>query len=234
MSVLRTLAFTVLAFLAASTPAHAATAGCTGLANELSATHGARQLMTVVAPTSSSTTAELSFWRRDGACWRLASGPWTARVGWNGLSAHHVEGDGTTPMGAFAIGRTMYGTGPDPGVRYRYHRLVCGDWWDEDPTTADYNRFVHVACGAKPAFGGGSEALWLDTTAYRLFAVIAYNDHPVVAGRGSAIFLHVDTGTATDGCVSLPQAELIALLRRLRVALSPLIVVGTTSTIRRY
>ena len=136
-------------------------------------------------------------------------------------------------MGAFAIGRTMYGTGPDPGVRYRYHRLVCGDWWDEDPTTRDYNRFVHVACGAKPAFGGG-EALWLDTTAYRLFAVIAYNDHPAVPGRGSAIFLHVDTGTATHGCVSLPQADLVALLRRLRVALSPLIVVGTTSTIRRY
>jgi L,D-peptidoglycan transpeptidase YkuD (ErfK/YbiS/YcfS/YnhG family) len=46
--------------------------------------------------------------------------------------------------------------------------------------------------------------------------VIRDNDAPAVPGRGSAIFLHDDTGRATNGCVSLPQSDLVALLRRLR------------------
>jgi L,D-peptidoglycan transpeptidase YkuD (ErfK/YbiS/YcfS/YnhG family) len=127
----------------------------------------------------------------------------------------------------------MYGVAANPGVRYRYHRLVCGDWWDEDPTTPEYNRFVHLACGARPAFGGGSEALWLETTAYPHFAVLDYNVDPVVPGRGSAIFLHADVGAATNGCVSLPLPELDALLRRLRPSSSPLVVIGTGGGIRR-
>jgi L,D-peptidoglycan transpeptidase YkuD (ErfK/YbiS/YcfS/YnhG family) len=110
----------------------------------------------------------------------------------------------------------VYGLDPDPGVRLRYHRLVCGDWWDEDSRSPSYNTFRHVACGSTPPFGGGSEALWRITPAYRLFALIQYNVAPVVPGRGSAIFLHVDTGRATNGCVSLPRGELQNLLVKLR------------------
>jgi hypothetical protein len=81
----------------------------------------------------------------------LAGGgwPWSARVGRNGLSASRHEGDGTTPLGTFAFGTTMYGVASDPGVRFRYHRLVCGDWWNEDVSSATYNTFQHVRCGAR-------------------------------------------------------------------------------------
>jgi L,D-peptidoglycan transpeptidase YkuD (ErfK/YbiS/YcfS/YnhG family) len=72
-----------------------------------------------------------------------------------------------------------------------------------------------VACGRAPPFGGGSEALWRATVAYRYFAVIEYNAARV-PGRGSGIFLHVDTGHATNGCVSLPRSELVRVLRWLR------------------
>ena len=58
---------------------------------------------------------------------------------------------------------TVYGLDPNPGVRLRYHRLRCGDWWDGDPASPTYNRFRHVACGAEPPFRGGSEALWRAT-----------------------------------------------------------------------
>ena len=187
-----------------------------------------------MAPAVGSTTGELTLWTRTGGCWTVRAGPWPARLGRNGLSAHHREGDGTTPAGTYGIGATMYGLAPDPGVHYAYHRLVCGDWWDEDPRTPSYNRFVHVACGARPAFGGGSEALWQQTTAYLRFAVIAYNASPVVPGRGSAIFLHADTGAPTNGCVSLPLRELDAVLRFLRPGLDPLVVIGTAASIRRY
>ena len=43
-----------------------------------------------------------------------------------------------------------------------------------------------------------------------------YNAHPAVPGLGSAIFLHDDKGSATNGCISLPRPELLRVLRWLR------------------
>jgi L,D-peptidoglycan transpeptidase YkuD (ErfK/YbiS/YcfS/YnhG family) len=186
----------------------------------------AQQQVTVEAPSSRSTVAVVRLWRREGRCWHEVAGPWAARVGRSGLSAHHREGDGTTPLGTFGFGPVVYGLAPDPGVRLVYHRLVCGDWWDEDPSSTAYNRFRHVRCGTTPQFRGASEALWTETRAYQHFAVIRYNDDPVVAGRGSAIFLHDDTGDPTNGCVSLPPAELDLVLRWLDPAQRPQIVIG--------
>jgi L,D-peptidoglycan transpeptidase YkuD (ErfK/YbiS/YcfS/YnhG family) len=168
--------------------------------------------ITVVAPTTSSTNATLTV----SQCGTTVLGPWSARVGYRGVSSHHREGDGTTPLGSFAIGPTVYGLDANPGVRLAYRRLRCGDWWDEDPRSPTYNTFRHVACGVRPPFRGGSEALWRATVAYREFAVVQYNAAPAVPGAGSAIFLHDDTGHATNGCVSLPRPELLRLLRLLR------------------
>jgi L,D-peptidoglycan transpeptidase YkuD (ErfK/YbiS/YcfS/YnhG family) len=176
------------------------------------ALQGCPQRIEVTAPTPGATTATLTVVE----CGKRVLGPWRARIGRSGLSAHHREGDGTTPAGSYGIGRVVYGLDPDPGLHLRFHRLVCGDWWDEDPRSRSYNSFRHVACGTRPPFAGTSEPLWRITPAYRLFALIRYNTAPVVPGRGSAIFLHVDTGHATNGCVSLPRGELVVLLRRLR------------------
>jgi L,D-peptidoglycan transpeptidase YkuD (ErfK/YbiS/YcfS/YnhG family) len=164
-------------------------------------------------------------WRRDGDCWVAAAGPWRADLGRTGVARNRREGDGTTPLGTFAFGPVMYGVGRDPGVRFRYHRLVCGDWWDEDPASPTYNTFRHVRCGSVPPFGGGSEALWRARAAYLHFAEIRFNSDPVVAGRGSAIFLHVSLGRPTNGCVALRRARLVSLLRRLRPDARPLITI---------
>jgi L,D-peptidoglycan transpeptidase YkuD (ErfK/YbiS/YcfS/YnhG family) len=174
--------------------------------------HACAQQVRVTAPETQTTVAAVSLYE----CGRRVAGPWRGRVGYRGLSAHHREGDGTTPLGTFRLGPVVYGLAADPGSAFRYHRLVCGDWWDEDPRSPTYNRFRHVRCGVRPPFGGASEALWRATVAYRLFAVVEYNSRPAIAGRGSAIFLHVDDGRATNGCVSLPERHLRALLRRLR------------------
>lgn len=128
----------------------------------------------------------------------------------------------------------MYGNAPNPGVRYSYHQLQCGDWWDEDPTSPEYNTFQHVACETPPPFGGGSEALWTETQAYPSFAVIDYNADPVVAGAGSGIFIHADIGSPTAGCVSLPLGELDQLLGWLNPGASPLVVLGPSSEIARF
>jgi L,D-peptidoglycan transpeptidase YkuD (ErfK/YbiS/YcfS/YnhG family) len=169
------------------------------------------QQLHVTAATTNTTYAVVT----ATSCGRRVLGPYRARVGFNGLSGHHREGDGTTPLGTFRIGPTVYGLAPSPGLHLGYHHLVCGDWWDEDPGSPTYDEFRHVSCGRAPPFGGGSEALWRATVAYRLFAVVDYNAARV-PGRGSGIFLHVDTGHATNGCVSLPWTALVRVLRWLQ------------------
>ena len=204
------------------------------LASGLADTHGAAQLITVEAASSTSTSATVTLWQRSGTCWSVAGGPWAGRLGEAGLSDRHREGDGTTPTGAYGIAPVMYGIAPNPGVRYAYHQLVCGDWWDEDPASPTYNTFQHVACGTTPPFGGASEALWKEAVAYRSFAVVDYNAHPVVPGAGSAVFLHDDVAGPTAGCVSLPPAQLLAALRWLDPVARPVVVIGTDAEIRRF
>lgn len=225
-----------MAALAAASGAPASSPAACGssLASQLASTRSAAELVTVLAADTASTTGTLRLWQRRGACWSGAGGPWSVHLGFAGLSADRHEGDGTTPVGAFTIGPVIYGVAPDPGVHFRYHQLVCGDWWDEDPASPAYNRFQHVPCGSQPAFGGSSEALWRASRAYAHFALIDYNVEPAVPGLGSAIFIHNDLGHATNGCVSLPLAQLVRLLRWLRPGLDPLVVIGTAAGIRRY
>jgi L,D-peptidoglycan transpeptidase YkuD (ErfK/YbiS/YcfS/YnhG family) len=161
-------------------------------------------------------------------------GAWSAWLGQNGVSANKREGDRTTPAGVFGFGRVVYGIAPNPGVRYRYHRIVCGDWWVEDPRSRWYNRFRHVRCGSTPPFRVTSEDLSRSPTAYRHFAFIRYHADPLVPGRGSGIFRHASTGRPTLGCVSLLLPQLLAVLRWLSPASAPLIAIGTAAQIRQF
>ena len=223
------------AALLVSGPTAGVSAQCArNVANGLRTVGSAQQLITVEAARYKTTSASLRLWRRgaDG-CWRPVAGPWTARLGWNGIADRRREGDGTTPTGVYTIGRTMYGNAPNPGVRYRYRRLVCGDWWNEDPRSPTYNTFQHVSCGTRPPFRTTTPGLWQERTAYRHFAVIEFNMRPVVPGRGSGIFLHAQTGSSTNGCISLPPARLAKALRWLDPAKRPRIAIGTRETFRR-
>ena len=88
---------------------------------------GAQQLITVTAPTARATYAAARIWTRAGDCWKPSGGPYIARVGRNGVRVDKREGDGATPAGTFGILPRMYGNSPNPGVRFRYVRLRCGD-----------------------------------------------------------------------------------------------------------
>lgn len=194
------------------------------VANEVRPQAGS-QLITVQAAHARTTHATVRTWRRSGGCWRPFAGPFPARVGYNGLSGNRREGDGTTPTGTFRIGSTMYGNAPDPGVRFRYRRLTCGDWWDEDPASPTYNTFQHVRCGQRPPFRVKSAGMWQQPLAYPYLAVVEFNMRPVVPGRGSGIFLHAQTGGPTQGCISLRRGALVRVLRWLRPEAAPRIAI---------
>ena len=205
----------------------------TNLAASLAHTGTATQLLTVEAPAGTS-FATLVAWKKVGSCWRQALGPLSARIGATGLSDHHREGDGSTPTGAYPIGPVIYGNGPNPGTLYPYRSLSCGDYWDEDPSSGQYNQFVHVACGTTPSWAAASEGLWRVPVEYASMAVIEYNVNPVIPGRGSGIFLAVAAGHATVGCVSLAQPSHDTVFRWLDPSAHPLVVIGTPTQITTF
>jgi L,D-peptidoglycan transpeptidase YkuD (ErfK/YbiS/YcfS/YnhG family) len=210
-------------------------AACTdAFPNGLQSTGSSAQLVTVVAATRTSTRGAVRLWRRSGECWVRAGGPWLAWLGGRGVSANRHEGDRTTPAGVFGFGSVMYGVAPNPGVRYPYHRIVCGDWWVEDARSPYYNRFHHVPCGTRPPFRVTDQDMSRSPTAYRHFAFIGFNTDPVIPGRGSGIFLHASTGRPTLGCVALALPNLLTVLRSLRPELEPLIAVGTADQLARF
>lgn len=210
------------------------TAPCgSNLPAKLASTGGGGQLITVESGSYLSAAVVEAWSKKRGGCWVLAGGPWDGRIGANGFSTDHKEGEATTPVGLFSIGSTMYGNAPDPGVHEQYVKLQCGDWWDENPSSADYNRFDPLSCSSRGP-GGGSEALWTETDAYPSFAVIDYNTDPVIPGKGSGIFFHNDTGSATAGCVSIPRADLDWALDWIEPGESPHIVMAPTRMIEDY
>jgi L,D-peptidoglycan transpeptidase YkuD (ErfK/YbiS/YcfS/YnhG family) len=53
-----------------------------------------------------------------------------------------------------------------------------------------------------------------------------YNRDPVIAGRGSAFFLHVSEGKPTQGCISMPVRAMRWLVRWLDPTADPIVSVN--------
>jgi L,D-peptidoglycan transpeptidase YkuD (ErfK/YbiS/YcfS/YnhG family) len=179
------------------------------------------QLVTVTAASYHATRAVLTAYRRADGRWRRVFGPWAAWIGRNGMAPPGAkrEGDGRTPSGTFGFG-FFFGVDPDPGVLFPYRRVHAYDFWDDDPASPLYNLWVD-ASQANP----GADPEPMDVSAYDYGAVIAYNTART-PGLGSAIFLHINIGMPTAGCVTLPVSELLKILRWLNPADSPRITMG--------
>jgi len=166
-----------------------------------------RQVVTVAAPTAGSTYATLTGWQRNtNGSWTRQIEPTPARVGARGIG-QASEGSRLTPAGTFPLDQA-FGRLANPGTRLPYFTTDWLDWWDENPASASYN--LHVRRSTSP--GGGSENLYAAGTAYNLAINMAYNPTRI-PGRGSAFFLHVGTGSATGGCVSIDQGSLQTIMR---------------------
>lgn len=136
-------------------------------------------------------------------------GPFPGRVGYNGVvsAASKREGDGKTPAGRFWL-RNGFGALANPGLARPWTVVGANHVWVDDSRSAYYNT-MQLA----PANGRWTSAEnLLNRPAYDYAQVIGYNEARV-PGAGSAIFLHVGTGGATAGCVSVSKTTLVTLLR---------------------
>ncbi len=146
-------------------------------------------------------------------------------IGFGGIGGSKREGDGLTPIGCFPLRRVMYRPDRQPPPKSALPRrpITPADGWCDDPTDVNYNRLVRLPYAAR------HEALWRDDGLYDVLVELGYNDDPIIAGFGSAIFLHVaEPGySATLGCVAISLVDLLSLLgacdakTRLCVSLTP-------------
>jgi L,D-peptidoglycan transpeptidase YkuD (ErfK/YbiS/YcfS/YnhG family) len=143
---------------------------------------------------------------RSGTRWVTELGPFAGHVGRSGVTTRKREGDGGTPAGIFPL-RGGFGTAADPGLALGWSVVDGADVWVDDPASSLYNSRQR-----DPAVGRWSSAEHLAIPQYRYAQVIGYNEART-PGLGSAIFLHVDSGAGTAGCVALPTAALLAVLR---------------------
>jgi L,D-peptidoglycan transpeptidase YkuD (ErfK/YbiS/YcfS/YnhG family) len=187
-------------------------------------TGAATRAITVVAASTSSTTATLQAWQKTERGWERHGVPTKAYLGSAGLSAHPSESLSATPIGSFTLTQA-FGRQPDPGTALPYRQTTPADWWISQPGSL-YNTLQHCASGCAFTQGDPNEHLYYTTPFYEYAVVIDYNRSPVVQGAGSAFFVHVSVGEPTQGCVSIPQAALVSLLRWLTPAAHPRILIG--------
>jgi L,D-peptidoglycan transpeptidase YkuD (ErfK/YbiS/YcfS/YnhG family) len=134
-------------------------------------------------------------------------------LGRTGIKANKREGDGGTPRGRFRLRRLWWRAdrGPRPRTLLPLRQIRPDDGWCENPADRAYNRAVRVPKGS-PA-----DRLWRTDRLYDFIIELDHNTRPRVAGRGSAVFVHVARpGFApTAGCVALRADALRRLLARL-------------------
>jgi L,D-peptidoglycan transpeptidase YkuD (ErfK/YbiS/YcfS/YnhG family) len=134
-------------------------------------------------------------------------------LGRGGLKANKREGDGGTPIGTFRPLRLWWRqdrhTRPKTALPVRAIRP--SDGWCEDPTSRHYNRPIRLAADSN------ADRLMRADHLYDFIVEIDQNTRPRIAGRGSAVFLHLARpGFApTAGCIAMTHASMLRLLARL-------------------
>ncbi len=133
-------------------------------------------------------------------------------LGRSGIRANKREGDGATPSGRFRLVRLWWRAdrAPRPSTDLPVRPIRPDLAWSEDPTDRRYNRPFRRSANEP------GDRLWRSDRLYDFIIEIDHNTRPRVAGRGSAVFVHVarPNRNPTAGCVAMDVASLRRLLVR--------------------
>ncbi|MFD9688556.1 L,D-transpeptidase family protein [Kitasatospora sp. NPDC059146] len=178
---------------------------------------GTRQVLVVTGDGPEASTGHAVLYRDDGDGWR--AGPaWPTRNAVHGWTTDHRQGDLHSPVGVFTL-TDAGGRLPDPGARLPYHRsedfVMGGTGFEGEPLAGSFDYVVAIDYNRVP----GSTPL--DTR------------RPRGTGYGGGIWLHVDHGGPTHGCVSMTADRMRELLLALDPALHPVVVMGDARNLAR-
>ncbi|MFE6199659.1 L,D-transpeptidase [Streptomyces sp. NPDC057838] len=199
------------------------------LPDRMAHTGGGTQLITAVAPRTSSTTGTVTWWDRvPGGRW-VKAGSAPARFGAKGLveGAARRQGTNTTPTGLYDLPYAFGIEAAPRGTASPYRRVRQDSWWCQDNGSRSYNRWSEPR--AADCRAAESEHLITYRTQYAHALVIGFNYARPLRGRGAGIFLHVHGRGPTAGCVSVSRAAMRRILAWTDPARRPHIAVGTES-----
>jgi len=201
-----------------------------------------QQLLLVTAVDWSASKGALQQYARGAQAWSPVGASFPVTLGRNGMGwgrgrfilavqagPEKLEGDAKSPSGIFELGDAFgYSPVPPQGCRLPYRMATSLDYFVDDPQSKHYNSWIRLTPDDNfPQKRWKSfERMRPDTDAYELGIVVKHNMAPVVAGKGSAIFLHVWSGSEkpTAGCTALSRGDLLELLRWLEPSKQPLLV----------
>ncbi|MDF4252105.1 L,D-transpeptidase family protein [Streptomyces sp. WMMB303] len=173
------------------------------------------QVVAVEGKGEDAAEATVRLYTRHGKKWREEH-RWAGHNGKKGWTTDHHEGDKRSPVGVFTLSDAG-GVLPESEAELPYTHssaFTPPSYWpkktrhDFDHVIAiDYNRVT----GTSP----------LDPT------------RPQGKAKGGSIWLHMDHGSGTSGCVSLSKSGMRTLLRTLDPDKHPVVVMGDRATLGR-
>ncbi|MFD7426860.1 L,D-transpeptidase family protein [Streptomyces sp. NPDC059818] len=179
---------------------------------------GARQAFVVTGESADSNRSTAVLYTRDGpaADWRAAMAPWPAHNALNGWTSDHWEGDLRSPVGVYTL--TAAGGRLDPPATAFPYDLspdfkVAGEGFHGEPLEGSFDYVVAIDYNRLP----GTSPL----------------DHtrPLGTERGGGIWIHVDHGGPTQGCVSIAEDRMKELLGLLDPSGDPVVVMGDAASL---
>ncbi|SHH46960.1 L,D-transpeptidase family protein [Streptomyces sp. 3214.6] len=177
----------------------------------------ADQVVVVTGRGIDSPAATVVLYRRTAAGWR-AGDSWPAHNALRGWSDHHMGGDLRSPIGVYGL-TDAGGLLGDPGTKLPYYHgsgfHSPGTGFEGESLEGSFDYVIAINYNREP---GTSPLDWT---------------RPLGAGRGGGIWLHVDHGGPTHGCVSIAEQHMKELLRALDPALHPVVVMGDQASLAR-
>ncbi|MFE7839373.1 hypothetical protein ACFU53_25970 [Streptomyces sp. NPDC057474] len=177
----------------------------------------ARQAVLVTGRGKNSSASQVVLYRRTGAGWEPGA-TWPAHNALKGWTDDHHAGDLRSPIGVFTL-TDAGGLLADPGTKLPYDQgpafTIGGTGFEGEPLAGSFDYVVAINYNRKP---GTSPLDWT---------------RPLGANKGGGIWLHVDHGGPTQGCVSLTQKHMKELLLALEPAQHPVIVMGDAESLER-
>ncbi|WP_097867150.1 L,D-transpeptidase family protein [Streptomyces sp. rh34] len=179
-----------------------------------------RQVFVVTGEAADSNQSSAVLYSRESPAkgWQPVAGPWPAHNGMEGWTDHHVAGDLRSPTGVYPL-TDAGGRLPDPGALLPYDEhprfAVDGEGFFGEPLEGSFDYVVAINYNRTEGVSP------LDRT------------RPLGLERGGGIWIHVDHGGPTQGCVSIPEARMEELLRTLDPARKPVIVMGDAERLGR-
>jgi L,D-peptidoglycan transpeptidase YkuD (ErfK/YbiS/YcfS/YnhG family) len=177
---------------------------------------GTGQVLLARGASATTNTVTVVLYTRTAAGTWLPGATWSGHNALDGWTTDHHDGDLHSPIGAFTL-TDAGGLYANPGTKLPYLQS---------------SEFKDLSTG----FEGESLA-----DAFDYVVAINYNhvpgtsplspQRPMGESKGGGIWVHVDHGGPTHGCISIPQVDMVALLKALDPAKHPVIVMGDAAAL---